>query len=85
MWTKVTPEEMAKAANVDDIYVLAYRHSTPMIHPSYRGLSDQMRENLKIPAILFVIFRLTIETLKLRLVAVCTLKSVRLRSLGASC
>jgi hypothetical protein len=66
MWTKVTPEEMAKEANVEDLYVLAYRHSTLMIHPSYRGLSDQMQDNLKMPAILFVIFRLTLETLKLQ-------------------
>ena len=66
MWTKVTPEEMAKEANIEDLFVIAYRHSTLMIHPSYRGLSDQMQDNLKMPAILFAVFRLTLETLKLQ-------------------
>jgi len=66
MWTKVTPEQMAKQGNVEDLYVIAYRHSTLMIHPSYRGLSDQMQDNLKMPAILFAVFKLTLETLKLQ-------------------
>src|ERR1035441_2367388 len=66
MWTKVTPEQMAKEAGLEGIHVLAYRYSTLMIHPSFRGLSDQMKDTFKMPAILFIIFRLTLETLKLQ-------------------
>jgi hypothetical protein len=66
MWTKVTPEQMARDARLDHIHVLAYRYSTLMIHPSFRGLSDQMRDTFKMPAILVIVHRLAFETMKLQ-------------------
>ena len=66
MWTKVTPEQMAKEADVENLHVLAYRYSTLMIHPSFRGLSEQIQDTLKMPAILSVVFELTRQTLKLQ-------------------
>jgi hypothetical protein len=66
MWTKVTPEQMARDAGLEDIHVLAYRYSTLMIHPSLRGLSDQMRDTFKMPAILVAVHKLTFEAMKLQ-------------------
>lgn len=66
MWTKVTPEQMAKEGNIEDLHVIAYRYSTLMIHPSFRGLSDQMKDTFKLPAILFAVFKLTLSTLQLQ-------------------
>jgi hypothetical protein len=66
MWTKVTPEQMAKTAGVEDIHVLAYRYATLMIHPSYRGISGQTSQAIKPPAVLGVVYKLTFETIKLQ-------------------
>jgi hypothetical protein len=66
MWTKVTPEEMAKEAGMEDLYTIAYRHATLMIHPTFRGITNQMQDTVKMSAILIAIFRLTHETLKLQ-------------------
>jgi hypothetical protein len=65
-WTKVTPEQMAKEAAVENIHVFAYRYATLMIHPSYRGISGQTSQTVKPPAVLGVVYKLTFETLKLQ-------------------
>ena len=66
MWTKVTPEQMSKEAGLESLHAITYRYSTLMIHPSFRGLTDQMKDTFKMPAILFAVYRLTLETLKLQ-------------------
>jgi len=66
MWTRVTPEQMAKAAALEDIHVLAYRYATMMIHPSVRGITGQIQNTFKLPALLVVVHRITIETLQLQ-------------------
>jgi hypothetical protein len=66
MWTKVTPEQMAKAAGVENIHVLAYRYATLMIHPSYRGISGQTSQAVKPPAVLGMVYKLTFETIRLQ-------------------
>ena len=65
-WTRVTPEQMAKEAGVEDIHVLAYRYATLMIHPSSRGISGQTGQTVKPPAVLGVVYKLTFETIKLQ-------------------
>ena len=66
MWTKVTPEEMAKEADLESIHVLAYRYATLFIHPSWRGLSDQTEESIKLPSILVIVHKLVFETVRLQ-------------------
>jgi len=66
MWTKVTPEQMARDAGIENVDVLAYRYATLMIHPSYRGISGQTSQSVKPPAILGVVYKLTFETIKLQ-------------------
>jgi hypothetical protein len=66
VWTKVTPEQMANEAAVENIHVLAYRYATLMIHPSYRGISGQTSQVVKAPAVLGVVYKLTFETIKLQ-------------------
>jgi hypothetical protein len=66
MWTKVTPEQMAKTANLEDVHVLAYRYATMMIHPSVRGITGQIQNTFKLPALLVMVHRITIETLQLQ-------------------
>lgn len=66
MWTKVTPEEMAKEAGLEKIHVVAYRYATLSIHPSYLGISDQANSPFKIPATLGTVFKLTFETIRLQ-------------------
>jgi len=65
-WTKVTPEQMAKEAEIEDIHVLAYRYATLVIHPSFRGISGQTSQVIKAPAVLGVVYKLTFETIKLQ-------------------
>src|ERR1017187_4439080 len=65
-WTRVTPEQMAKEAGVEDIHVLAYRYATLMIHPSSRGISGQTSGAIKPPAVLGVVYKLTFETIRLQ-------------------
>ena len=66
MWTKVTPEQMAKEADMESIHVLAYRYATMFIHPSWRGLEGQVQETIKLPSILVIVHRLIFETIKLQ-------------------
>lgn len=66
MWTKVLPEQMAKQAGIEDLHVLAYRYATLMLHPSFRGITNQMNYTFKMPAILVIVHRLTVETLQLQ-------------------
>jgi hypothetical protein len=65
-WTKVTPEQMAKEAGVENIHVLAYRYATLVIHPSFRGISGQTSQLIKPPAVLGAVYKLTFETIKLQ-------------------
>jgi hypothetical protein len=66
MWTKVTPEQMAKEAGMEDIHILAYRYATLRLHPSYRGISEQTKEVVKPPAVLGTVYKLIFETIKLQ-------------------
>jgi hypothetical protein len=66
MWTKVTPEQMAKDAGLQKIHVLAYRYATLFIHPSWRGVSDQVEQSIKLPSIVAIVHRLVFETVKLQ-------------------
>jgi hypothetical protein len=66
MWTKVTPEEMARDAGLAEIHVLAYRYSTLFIHPTWRGLADQAKDSIKLPSIVTIVHRLVFETIKLQ-------------------
>jgi hypothetical protein len=66
MWTKVTPETMAKEANLESIHVLAYRYATMFIHPTWRGVTDQVQESIKLPSILVIVHRLVFEAIKLQ-------------------
>jgi hypothetical protein len=66
MWTKVTPEQMAKDAGLESIHVLAYRYATLFIHPSWMGLSDQLNATIQLPSIVAVVHKLVFETIKLQ-------------------
>jgi hypothetical protein len=66
MWTKVTPEQMAEEADLESIHVLAYRYATLFIHPSWRGIEDQMRDSIKLPSILVIVYKLVLATIKLQ-------------------
>jgi hypothetical protein len=66
MWTKVMPEQMAKDADLEKMHVLAYRYSTMFIHPSLRGVSDQINAAIKLPSIVTTVHRLVLETVKLQ-------------------
>ena len=66
MWTKVTPEQMAKAANLEAIHILAYRYATVFIHPSMIGIDAQADQSVQMPSILVIVHRLIFETIKLQ-------------------
>ncbi len=66
MWTKVTPEQMARDAGLQGIHVFAYRYATLFIHPSWRGVSDQVAQSVNLPSILVIVHKLILETIKLQ-------------------
>ena len=57
---------MAKDAGLESIHVLAYRYATLFIHPSWRGISDQVAQTIKLPSIITIVHRLIIEAIQLQ-------------------
>jgi len=66
MWTKVTPEVMAKDAAMEETYFFAYRYATLLIHPTVMGVDHQLHNPPQLPNMLLHVRTIVMRTVVLQ-------------------